>query len=35
VTTLDRVKLATLLGALTAVQLNEVEEGLRIALGMA
>ena len=35
VTTLDRAKLATLLGALTAVQLNEVEEGLRIALGMA
>lgn len=34
VTTLDRSKLDTLLGSLTAVQLREVEEGVRIALGM-
>jgi mRNA interferase MazF len=34
VTTLDRAKLDTLLGSLTTAQLREVEEGLRIALGM-
>ena len=34
VTTLDRAKLDALLGSLTAVQLREVEEGLRIALGL-
>ncbi len=34
VTTLDRSKLATLLGSLTTTQMHEVEEGLRIALGM-
>lgn len=34
VTTLDRSKLAALLGSLTDTQLGEVEEGLRIALGM-
>ena len=34
VTTLDRSKLDALLGSLTAAQLREVEEGLRIALGM-
>ncbi len=34
VTTLDRAKLAALLGSLTIAHLREVEEGLRIALGM-
>jgi mRNA interferase MazF len=34
VTTLDRSKLDTVLGNLTAAQLRDVEEGLRIALGM-
>ena len=34
VTTLDRSKLVTLLGSLTTTQMHEVEEGLRIALGM-
>ena len=34
VTTLDRSKLAALLGSLTDAQLGEIEEGLRIALGM-
>jgi len=34
VTTLDRPKLAALLGSLTAAHLREVEDGLRIALGM-
>ena len=34
VTTLDRSKLDALLGSLTVTQLREVEEGLRIALGM-
>jgi len=34
VTTLDRGKLAILLGSLTPPQLKEVENGLRIALGM-
>ena len=33
-TTLDRSKLDALLGSLTAAQVREVEEGLRIALGM-
>jgi mRNA interferase MazF len=35
VTTLDRGKLTTLLGSLSAVELQQVENGLRIALGMA
>ncbi len=34
VTTLDRGKLAVLLGSLTTTQLQEVEDGLRIALDM-
>lgn len=34
VTTLDRAKLGALLGSLTTAQLREVEQGLRIALGM-
>jgi len=34
VTTLDRSKLDALLGSLTVTQLREVEEGLRVALGM-
>jgi mRNA interferase MazF len=34
VTTLDRSKLDALLGSLGAAQLHQVEEGLRIALGM-
>ncbi len=34
VTTLDRAKLDALIGSLTTTQVYEVEEGLRIALGM-
>jgi mRNA interferase MazF len=34
VTTLDRAKLDALVGSLTPTQVHEVEEGLRIALGM-
>ena len=34
VTTLDRRKLSALIGSLTTAQLQEVEVGLRIALGM-
>jgi mRNA interferase MazF len=34
VTTLDRSKLATLLGSLAAGQLASVEDGVRIALGL-
>jgi len=34
VTTLDRAKLAALLSSLTIAHPREVEEGLRIALGM-
>jgi mRNA interferase MazF len=35
ITTLDRAKLTALLGSLSSTQLQEVEEGLRIALGMS
>jgi mRNA interferase MazF len=35
VTTLDRQKLGELLGSLGVGQMRDVEEGLRIALGMA
>ncbi len=34
VATLDRAKLVALLGSLIAIHLHEVEDGLRIALGM-
>jgi len=34
VTTLDRSKLAALLGSLSGAQLGKVEDGLRIALGL-
>jgi len=34
VTTLDRGKLGALLGSLTTAEMQEVENGLRIALGM-
>jgi mRNA-degrading endonuclease toxin of MazEF toxin-antitoxin module len=34
VTTLDRSKLTDLLGSLSTAQMQEIETGLRIALGM-